>query len=74
MRIANYRTKNVVNTPFINPEKVFVPPLLIKLGLIKNFVKALDQYSTGFMHLKNKFPRTSDAKIKAGVFVVSQNK
>jgi hypothetical protein len=42
MRIANYRTTNVVNTPFINPEKVYVHPLLIKLGLIKNFVKALD--------------------------------
>ena len=69
MRITNYRTKNVVSTPFINPEKVYVPPLLIKLGLIKYFVKALDQYSTGFMHLKNNFPRTSDAKIEEGVFV-----
>jgi hypothetical protein len=72
MRIADYRTKNVENAPFINPEKVYVPPLLIKLGLIKNFVKAMDQYSTGFMYLKNKFPRTSDAKIKEGVFVGPQ--
>jgi hypothetical protein len=72
MRITDYRTKNVVNTPFIDPEKVYVPPLLIKLGLIKSFVKAMDQYSTGFMHLKNKFPRTSDAKIKEGVFAGPQ--
>jgi hypothetical protein len=49
MRITDYRTKNLVNTPFINPEKVYVPPLLIKLELIKNFVKAMDQYSTGFI-------------------------
>jgi hypothetical protein len=29
--------KNVVNIPLINPEKVYLPPLDIKLGLIKNF-------------------------------------
>jgi hypothetical protein len=72
MRIADYRTKNVVNTPFSNHEKVYLPPLLIKLGLIKNFIKAMDHCSTGFMYLKNKFPRTSDAKIKEGVFVGPQ--
>jgi hypothetical protein len=27
--------KNVVNTPLINPEKVYLPALHIKLGLIK---------------------------------------
>jgi len=29
----------------------------------------MDQNSVGFMHLKNKFPRIIDAKIKEGVFV-----
>jgi len=42
--------------------------LPIKLGLIKNFVKARDKNTAGFMYLKNKFPRISDAKIKEGVF------
>jgi len=28
--------KNVINTPLINPEKAYLPPLQIKLGLIKN--------------------------------------
>jgi len=32
----------------------------------------MDQNSTGFMHLKNKFPRISDAEIKEGVFVGPQ--
>jgi hypothetical protein len=32
----------------------------------------MDQYSTGFIYLKNKFPRTCDAKIKEGVFVGPQ--
>ena len=40
----------------------------MELGLIKNFVRAMGQNSAGFMNLKNKFPRISDAKIKEGVF------
>jgi hypothetical protein len=32
----------------------------------------MDQNSTGFMYLKNKFPRISDAKIREGVFVGAQ--
>jgi len=42
--------------------------LHIKLGLIKYFVKALDQNSAGVVYLKNKCPKISDAKIKEGVF------
>jgi hypothetical protein len=61
--------KNVVNTPLINPENIYTPPVHIKLGLIKNFVKATDQNSAGFTYLKNKFPGISDTKIKEGVFV-----
>ena len=62
----------MVHTPLINPEKVHLPPLHIQLGLIKNVVKAMDQNSAGFMYLKNKFPRISDAKIKEGIFVWPQ--
>jgi hypothetical protein len=56
--------KNVVNTPLINHEKVYLPPLHIKLGLIKNFVKEMDQNSAGCMCLKSKCPKISDDKIK----------
>jgi hypothetical protein len=59
--------KNVVNTPLMNPEKVHLPPLHIKLGL-----KKMDQYSAGFMYLKNKFPGISEAKIKEWIFVGPQ--
>ena len=34
----------------------------------KNFFKAMDRNSVGFMHLKNTFPGISDAEIKDGVF------
>jgi hypothetical protein len=35
---------------------------------------AMDQNSAGCMYLKSKFPRTSDAKIKEGVFVGPQGR
>jgi len=34
--------KNVVNPPLILSEKIYLPPLHIKLGLMKNFVKGMD--------------------------------
>jgi hypothetical protein len=37
-RIAYSRIKNAVNTPIINPEKVYLPPMHITLGLTKNFL------------------------------------
>jgi hypothetical protein len=61
--------KNVLNKPVGNPEKVFLPPLHIKLGLTKNFFKAVDKSGAGFMYLKHKFPKLSVAKIKEGIFV-----
>jgi hypothetical protein len=62
----------VLNNPLVNPEKVFLSPLHIKLGLMKNFVKAMDKNGAEFMYLKHKFPRLSDAKITEGIFVGPQ--
>jgi hypothetical protein len=39
--------KSVVSTPLMNPDNVSWPPLHIILGLIKNFIKAMDQNRTG---------------------------
>lgn len=64
--------KNVVNPPLVNSEMILLPPLHIKLGLFKNFVKAMDKDGAGFHYLKEKFPRVSDAKIKEGIFVGPQ--
>ena len=48
----------------------FLPPLHIKLGLMKNFVKAIDQEGDDFKFLKDFFgAHKSDAKLKAGIFV-----
>ena len=50
-----------------------MPPLHIKLGLMKNFVKALvKSNSSGFAFLCKKFPKTGEAKFKEGIFVGPQ--
>lgn len=66
--------KNVKWEPLVEQEKILMPPLHIKLGLIKQFVKALDPDSAAFKHLEVVFPKLSEAKIKAGVFVGPQIK
>ena len=43
----------------------------IKLDLLKNFVKALDQDGCGFRYLQ-KFSAKSEAKLKAGIFIGSE--
>jgi len=60
--------KNVVNPPLVPSEKIYLPLLHIKLGLMKNFVKGRDKTGRGFEYLRNKFPNVSDAKIKEGIF------
>ena len=48
--------------------KILLPPLYIKLGLMKNLVKAMDQTGSEYKYLAEKFPRLSEAKIKEGLF------
>lgn len=60
--------KNVINTTLVPPEKVLLPPLHIKLGLIKQFVKSLPRDGDCFRYLCSKFPKLSEAKLKEGVF------
>jgi len=61
--------KNVLKESLIPRFKVLLPPLHIKLGLIKQFVKAIkDKESEAFQYLYMKFPKVSEAKIKEGVF------
>ena len=64
--------KNVVNPPLVLPEKIYLPPLHIKLGLIKYFVKGMDKTGRAFQYVRNEFPNVSDAKIKEGIFIGPQ--
>ncbi|GBN05626.1 hypothetical protein AVEN_86031-1 [Araneus ventricosus] len=64
--------KNEENELLVASEKILLPPLHIKLGLMKNFVKAMDCGGSGFQYLRLKFPKVSEAKIKEGIFVGPQ--
>jgi len=54
--------------------KILLPPLHIILGLMKNFVKAMDRTGSAFKYLTEKFPRLSEAKIKQEVFMGPQSR
>jgi len=61
--------KNVVSPTLVLPEKIYLPPLHIKLCLKKNFVKGMYKTGRGFEYVRNEFPNVSDAKIKEGIFI-----
>ena len=51
------------------PKKVLLPHLHIKLGLVKQFIKALDFKGEVFQEIHSMFSRLLNAKIKEGIFV-----
>lgn len=59
---------NIVHEPLISREKIILPPLHIKLGLMKQFVKALDKNGDCFKYICQSFPGLSTEKLKAGIF------
>ena len=64
----NPGSHNVLSNPLVNSNKILLPPLHIKLGLMKNFVKAMDKDGNGFQFLQQMFPRISKEKLNAGIF------
>ena len=47
---------------------IILPPLHIKLGLMKQFVRALNKEGACFGYISNKFPGLSIEKLKSGIF------
>ena len=62
------RAENIINNPLVDRDRVLFPPLHIKLGLIKQFTKALDKNCSCFTYLFHTFPGVTIEKLKAGVF------
>lgn len=62
-------SKNIIHRNLVDADKILLPPLHIKLGLMKQFTKALDKQGACFKYMCGKFPNLSDAKLKEGVFV-----
>lgn len=65
---------NILYKALVDPKNILLPPMHIKLGLMSQYVKALDPYSLCSQYLHKKFPKLSDAKIKAGIFIGPQIK
>ncbi len=65
---------NVQNHPLVPKEKVLLPPLHIKLGVFKQFVKALklEEGNSIMKYLHKMFPALSEVKIKEDIFVGPQ--
>jgi len=43
---------NVENQPLVEPSKILLPSMHLKLGLMKNFVKAMNQEEVAFTYEK----------------------
>ena len=65
-------THNIRNEPLVSREKILLPPLHIELGLIKEFIKALDSNSEALTLIKQIFPKLSEEKVKGGIFTGSE--
>ena len=62
--------KNVQHLPLVEQDKILLPLLNTKLGLVKNLDTAMGKSSQGFKHLGSEFPSLSNAKIKSGSSLV----
>ena len=62
------KERNVINDSLVDRDRILFPPLHIKLGLIKQFTKALDKDGDCFTYLCQAFPRLTMEKLKAGIF------
>jgi len=60
--------KNVIHEPLVDRKNIILPPLHIKLGMMKQFVKALDHSGNCFAYICSTFPGLSYEKKKAGIF------
>ena len=61
-------SNNVPSHPLVDPNKIQLPFLRIKLGVIKNFVKAMDREGSGFAFLRDEFLPISMEKLMVGIF------
>lgn len=61
-----HRDANVIRAPLVPKEKILLPPLHVKLGIVKNFVKQIAKRGEVIAVLRMIFPRLSEAKLSNG--------
>ena len=65
--------KNVQAHPLVERFKIILPPIHIKLDIMKQFVKALNKNGDFFKYICTKFPGSTKEKLKA-VFLMASDK
>lgn len=65
-RVVN--EQSIIHNALVPTDKILLPPLHIKLGVMKNFVKSLPLESPAFQYLQAIFPNISYAKIREGTY------
>ena len=65
---------NAIRQALVLREKILLPTLHIKLGLAKQFAKALKSDSEAFKHVQAMFPKLSQAKVKGDIFTGPQTR
>jgi hypothetical protein len=64
--------KCVRNQPLVGKDKISLPPLNVKLGLMKQLIKAMHKHGKGFEYLREKCSKLSNAKLIEGIFIGQQ--
>ena len=62
------RERNIINDSLVDRDRILFPPLHIKLGLIKQFTKALDKDGDCLTYLCQAFLELTMEKLKADIF------
>jgi hypothetical protein len=65
-------THSVKLVPLVDAQKILLPTLHIKIGLMNTSVKALDKNGAAFKYLFEKFPEISEAILKEDIFIGPQ--
>jgi hypothetical protein len=63
------RSKDILRKSLVDPKKILLPPLHIKLAIMKQFVKALPKTGNCFKYLCKKLLHLSEAKLNEGTFI-----
>ena len=59
--------KNVINQSLVDRDRIIFPPLHIKLGLTKRFVKVFDRKGACFKYTCKMFPALSIDNLNTGI-------
>ena len=61
------RAMSIINNPMMDRDMILFPTVDIKLGLIKQFIKAVDKDGGCFTYLCHTFPGLTRDKLKSGI-------